>query len=83
MSKKINGKWATAENLGSEVNSKQTDFCPFVNNNTLYFTSQRNNVAQKENGFSNTEELLSEINRYDNGASRIYQVDFSAYLNTQ
>lgn len=76
ISKNINGKWTTAENLGVEINSKQTDFCPFVNNNILYFTSRRSNVEQKESGFKNTEELLSEINKYDNGASRIYKVGF-------
>ncbi len=76
ISKYINGEWSVAENLGAKINSKQTDFCPFVNNDILYFTSRRSNVSQKENGFSTTEELLSEINRYDNGSSRIYQVDF-------
>lgn len=76
ISKNIDNEWTTAENLGANINSKQTDFCPFVNNGTLYFTSQRSNVTPKDSGFTNTAELLSEIHRYDNGASRIYQVDF-------
>ncbi|WP_282042003.1 TolB family protein [Winogradskyella flava] len=76
LSKNIDGQWTAAENLGADINSKQTDFCPFINNDILYFTSRRSNVTQKENGFTNAEELLSEINRYDNGASRIYLVKF-------
>lgn len=76
ISKNVNGKWQTAENLGDKINSRYMEFCPFVNNGTLYFTSRRSSVEQKENGFTNTKELISEINKYDNGASRIYQVDF-------
>jgi hypothetical protein len=81
ISKNVNGKWTTAENLGETINSKHMEFCPFVNKGTLYFTSRRSNIVQKENGYTNTEELLSEINKYDNGASRIYQVDFNKHLN--
>lgn len=81
ISKNVNGEWTTAENLGEIINSKHMEFCPFVNNGTLYFTSRRTSVEQKENGFNNTEELLSEINKYDNGTSRIYSVDYSDYLN--
>ena len=81
ISKNINGDWTEAENLGEKINSKHMEFCPFVNNGTLYFTSRRSNVVQKETGFTSTEELLAEINKYDNGASRIYQVDFSENLN--
>lgn len=76
ISKNLNGKWTQAENLGDKINSKHMDFCPFVNNGTLYFTSRRSSVTQKENGFT-TKELISEINKYDNGFSRIYKVEFS------
>jgi len=77
ISKNIDGEWTSAENLGEEINSKYMEFCPFVLNETLYFTSRRSSVKQKENGFKNAQELISEINKYDNGASRIYKVDFS------
>ena len=79
ISKNDNGEWKTAENLGDKINSKYMEFCPFVNNGTLYFTSRRSNILVKDNGFSNTEELITEINKYDNGSSRIYQVDFKNY----
>ncbi|MBO6879405.1 hypothetical protein [Winogradskyella sp.] len=76
ISRSVNGEWTTAENLGEPINSKYMEFCPFVNNGILYFTSRRSSVKSKENGFTNTEELLSEISKYDNGSSRIYHVEF-------
>jgi hypothetical protein len=81
ISENINGEWSTAQNLGKPINSKHMEFCPFVNNGILYFTSKRSTVEPNETGFTNTEELLSEINKYDNGASRIYKVDFNTFLN--
>jgi WD40-like Beta Propeller Repeat len=79
ISKNIDGVWQAAENLGENINSEYMEFCPFVNNGVLYFTSRRSSVEQKENGFDNTKELITEINRYDNGASRIYKVNFRNY----
>lgn len=81
ISKNVDGIWTKAENLSETINSKYMEFCPFVNNGTLYFTSRRSNVTQKETGFSSAEELFTEINKYDNGASRIYQIDFNKHLN--
>ena len=76
ISRKVNDEWTTAENLGEKINSKYMEFCPFVLNGTLYFTSRRSSISTKDNGFSSTEELLTEINKYDNGSSRIYRVEF-------
>lgn len=73
------GEWSLAQNLGEQINSKGMEFCPFVNNGTLYFTSRRSSVKMKENGFTSTEELMSQINKYDNGSSRIYEVAFKNY----
>ncbi|WP_298899545.1 hypothetical protein [uncultured Psychroserpens sp.] len=82
MSKRENGVWQTATNLGETINSKDMEYCPFVNTKTgtLYLTSRRNNVEKKESGYTDTEELLNQINRYDNGASRIYKVDFKTII---
>ena len=79
ISKRENGKWQAAENLGIEINSKQTDYCPFVNSKTgtLYITSRRSNINKKDTRFTNFKELMLEINRYDNGSSRIYMTDFN------
>ena len=77
ISKNSDGVWSKAENLGEKINSKYMEFCPFVNNGTLYFTSRRSSVEMKENGFNSAEELIDEINKYDNGASRIYHTNFN------
>ncbi|WP_299115652.1 hypothetical protein [uncultured Winogradskyella sp.] len=77
ISENVDGKWSTAKNLGDKINSKYMEFCPFVNNGILYFTSRRSSVSSKENGFTSTKELISELNKYDNGSSRIYQVKLS------
>lgn len=79
ISKHINGEWSPAENLGDKINSKYMEFCPFVLNDTLYFTSRRSSVTSKEGGFTTTDDLMSEIDKYENGLSRIYAVDFKNY----
>lgn len=77
-----NGQWMQAENLGVPINSKHLDYCPFLNlkTKTLYFTSKRTNVNKHNSGFANFEDLLKEINQIENGTSRIYKADFSAFL---
>jgi hypothetical protein len=74
-----NGKWTSAENLGAEINSPQMDYCPFYNfsDSTLYFTSRRTAVKNDSEKVKNIDQILSEINRYDNGLSRIYKVRYS------
>lgn len=72
--------WNKAKNLGAEVNSKQMDYCPYVNSKTgmMYFTSKRSSVTQKD--FSTVERLMYEINKYENGLSRIYQVSIKEII---
>ncbi|MEH6536702.1 MAG: hypothetical protein V7719_09930 [Psychroserpens sp.] len=78
ISKRENGEWLPAKNLGKEINSKYMEYCPFVNKETgtLYLTSRRSHIDKKDAGYTNFEELMNEINRYDNGSSRIYKTDF-------
>ncbi|MGI9530178.1 TolB family protein [Lutimonas sp.] len=67
--------WREAINFGSVINSDKMDYCPFVDvkNKTLYFTSQRSAVnAQK--ALENGDEFLIELNKYENGMSRIYKI---------
>ncbi|WP_411766250.1 hypothetical protein [Winogradskyella sp. A3E31] len=82
LSKKVNGQWQGAENLGKAVNSKQIDFCPYVNleTQTLYFTSRRSGLQKPDSGFVKTQDLMKELNRYDDGSSKIYKVDFQLVL---
>ena len=35
-----NGEWSMAKNLGKQINSKGMEFCPFVNNGTLYLQAE-------------------------------------------
>jgi len=67
--------WTKAKNLGVEINSAKMDYCPFVDirSNTLYFTSKRSSVNDSNMDFSSIQEILDEINKYDNGLSRIYK----------
>ena len=76
ISRKKDGVWGKAKNLGEEINSNQMDYCPFFDpkTNTLYFTSKRNELPQQE--IKNYEDLLKVVNAYANGSSRIYQVNF-------
>lgn len=74
--------WSKAKNMGSRVNSKQMDYCPYINSNTntLYFTSKRNNLEVPEIGFNSSSEFLNEITSYENGQSRIYKIPFDDFL---
>ena len=69
------GVWSSPKNLGNEVNSAQMDYCPFIdlNSGMLYFTSRRSSV-NNEKKFSSMEKLKLELNKYENGYSRIYKV---------
>lgn len=77
-----NGIWSAPQNLGKDINSVQMDYCPFVDMKTgmLYFTSKRNNLQTKFEQTQTLESLLKEMNKYDNGASRLYCVDISKWL---
>lgn len=68
-----NGEWEKAKNMGANVNSSLMDYCPFYDakTETLYFTSKRNSTSNL--GFKTIEELEKEINKYENGLSRIYK----------
>ncbi|MBT3229151.1 MAG: hypothetical protein HOD43_10010 [Candidatus Marinimicrobia bacterium] len=70
--------WSQAKNLGADFNSKQMDYCPYVDvqAQTLYFTSRRSDVDYKPGGFSTTETLMRELNKSSNGQSRLYRVHF-------
>lgn len=72
------GIWSKAKNLGKDVNSNKMDYCPFVNNDTktLFFTSKRSLLQKGQSTFSNMQAFLTEINRYENGLSRIYKIHF-------
>ena len=71
-----NGFWSGAKNLGKNINSPQMDYCPFVNpkTETLYFTSKRSNVKPTSFEQLTIADFKKEVNRFDNGWSRLYVV---------
>ena len=73
---KGNDQWTSAKNLGEEINSGQMDYCPFVHvqEGVLYFTSKRSKIKTKFESPQNISDLLNEMNKYENGQSRLYQV---------
>ena len=78
-----NNTWTNAKNMGPEINSNKMDYCPYVDleTKTLYFTSKRIISNTYKTSTRNINELLQEFNQYQNGLSRLYQVDISKYLN--
>lgn len=82
--KKQNDEWSLAENLGPEVNSVQMDYCPYVNSATgmMYYTSKRTTVKKQFERSQKLTEFLKEVNKYDNGQSRIYRIDISNLIET-
>ena len=77
--KTATGTWGQAQPLGDEINSKQMDYCPFVNTQTkeLIFTSKRNSLGAREKEFKTLKQLFEEMNSYSNGMSRLYKTSFS------
>lgn len=69
---KEGAEWTPAVNLGPLVNSRFLDYCPYYDekNNILYFTSNRSAVEIKPT----LTELINELNKYENGQSRIYKI---------
>ena len=76
-----NGEWSASKNMGEAINSDKMDYCPFVANNSLYFTSKRIGIQQDTNKTLNFEELQLKLNAYSNGSSRLYKVSISEFLN--
>lgn len=72
-----NGEWSPAENMGNGINSDKMEYCPFVDEstNTLYFTSKRNSLKPTFQSTVNLKELIETFNSYENGLSRLYQVN--------
>ncbi|PNQ72142.1 hypothetical protein C1T31_13640 [Hanstruepera neustonica] len=76
ISRRSNTGWSKAENLGPNINSDKMDYCPFVKNDTLYFTSKRDHTLVEQETPLNIKKLLIEFNRTDNGSSKLYSVPF-------
>ena len=78
-------QWTKSQNLGKTINSNVMDYCPFVDIKAgiLYFTSKRNAIKKQLENKQTLEEVLKEMNVYENGLSRLYQVDISHILKSK
>lgn len=73
------GNWLPAQNLGKLINSNTIDYCPFVDitSNTLYFTSDRNDIQPKLKTQKSLVEIIQQMNTSPNGLSRVYKVSLN------
>ena len=62
------------DRLNEEINSKGLDYCPFVINGRLYFTSNRSEIKNHYGNMLTVEELIKEFNKIANGKSRLYYI---------
>lgn len=71
------GMWSKARPLPTSINSKQMDYCPFVDkaNQQLYFTSRRDSLPVMP--IPSIKKLKTYLDSYQNGTSRIYKAYFS------
>jgi len=67
------GEWQPSENLGSTINTKYMEYCPYYDpiNEVLYFTSRRSNLVPRR--FDNLSAFHSYISNGENGLSKIYK----------
>lgn len=73
-SKISDSTWNKAKNLGEKINSDKMDYCPFVDaNRNLYFTSKRTSVNNPAETLNSLNEFFDQVNKYDNGLSRVYK----------
>lgn len=70
--KDVNGKWNKAINIGTPINTKYMEYCPFYDekNQMLYFTSKRKNIKSRK--FNNISDFKEHIQKGENGLSKIY-----------
>jgi len=77
-----NDNWTAPKSLGDKVNSPFMDYCPFVDTKTesLYFTSKRSEIKKNFDKKLRIQDLKNEMNIYENGLSRLYQVNIKSLL---
>lgn len=74
-------RWEPAIHMGPDINSKQIDYCPFVDaSGNLYFTSERSDVPMFFHERQNLDDILKAINNTPNGTSRLYVVNIDELI---
>ncbi len=75
ISQRRENKWQPAQPL-TLINSAQLDYCPFVTNGKLYFTSGRHSIKGENEKAITYSELIKLYNGPANGSENIYWIDF-------
>ena len=80
--KQEDGKWGEGINLGPKINSIYMDSDPILasDGNTLYFSSDRLDTSNINEGFKDYKTLLSSYNDIHNGLMNICKVDISELI---
>lgn len=70
-------EWSVAKNMGEKINSNRMDYCPYYDfkRSTLYFTSKRSSFKNDRSTKRNLEQFIQEVNKYNNGLSRIFKIN--------
>ncbi len=68
-----NGNWSRPKNLGAGINSPRLDYCPFVWNGYLYFTSERPNTLAHNKKLT-LQQITDLLNSAGNGSGDIYRI---------
>lgn len=70
--------WQKSVPLDPNFNSDKMEYCPFVDeqNGILYFTSKRLKSKGEPWNIESLDELENELNTYENGSSRLYNIPF-------
>ena len=73
---KENGQWSKAKNLGTEINSKQFEYCPMLSPDGKYFfwTSYKSSPMHSLTP-RNYEAYLQKLGSVDNGLGNVYWID--------
>lgn len=74
-----NNQWNASRNAGTNINSPQLDYCPFVDytNGKLFFSSERNTINYNGIVAKSINEILLKMNQYGNGMCRIYSINLA------
>ena len=76
------GIWGKAKNLGAPINSARLDYCPFVYNGLLYFTSDRPVPLYTQDKKLTIKEFKAKMDSWGNGAGGdIYTVSITQLIN--
>ncbi len=72
--KSESGVWQKSVNLGTQINTKYMEYCPFYNSSTetLYFTGRRLDLPSRR--FKSVADFQDYILNGENGLSKIYKV---------